>query len=124
MLGIVVASGMGALEGLRQCRAAGASAQFGDHARFFDGSVPLAWLVIAAKLPARSLHVGMVVWYAAGVSGSASVHLSNTLCLRFGLDRNAKYRGLRSLELAGLVAVKRRRGRSPLVTILVSSDAR
>ena len=78
----------------------------------------------AAKLPGRSLHVGIVLWYAAGTLGSASVHLSNTLCLRFGLDRNAKYRALRSLEGAGLIAVKRKRGRSPLVTILDCSGTR
>jgi hypothetical protein len=38
---------------------------------------------------------------------------------RFGvLDRSAKYRALEALEEAGLIAVKRARGRSALVTIL------
>jgi hypothetical protein len=46
------------------------------------------------------------------------VPLSNLSTLRFGLDRNAKYRGLAWLEQAGLVAVKRKLGRAPLVTIL------
>jgi hypothetical protein len=62
----------------------------------------------------------MLVWYAASLSGAPAAPLSNVLCLRFGLDRNAKYRALRSLEVAGLVEVKRMRGRSPLVTILKS----
>jgi len=60
----------------------------------------------------------MVLWYVAGLSGSLSVSLTNKLCLQFGLDRNAKYRALRSLRGAKLVAVKCKRGRSPLVTIL------
>jgi hypothetical protein len=77
----------------------------------------LGWITIAANLPGRALHAGITVWYAASQSGSTAVHLSNILCLRFGLDRNAKYRALRSLEVAGLVGVKRMRGRSPLVTI-------
>jgi hypothetical protein len=96
----------------------------GDKERedFLNGPVPLPWLKAAAQLPGRSLHVGMVLWYAAGLSGSVSVHLSNTLCLRFGLDRNAKYRGLRSLGDARLVAVRHKRGRSPLVTILDCRD--
>jgi hypothetical protein len=58
----------------------------------------------------------------AGHSGSVSVHLSNTLCLRFGFDRNAKYRALRSLTDARLVAIERKRGRSPQVTILERCD--
>jgi len=90
--------------------------------RFLNGPVPLPWLQAAARLPGRSLHVGMVLWYVAGLSGSVSVRLGNTLCLRFGFDRNAKYRALRSLGDARLVAVKRKRGRSPQVTILDCCD--
>ena len=52
-----------------------------------------------------------------------SVYLNNILCLRFGVDRNAKYRALVSLEGAGLIVVKRKRGRSPLVTILNEGGA-
>jgi hypothetical protein len=91
---------------------------------FLNGPVPLPWLEAAARLPGRSLHVGMVLWYAAGLSGSGSVYLSNRLCLRFGLDRNAKYRALRSLGDARLIAVLRKRGRSPQVTILDCCNAR
>jgi DNA-binding transcriptional ArsR family regulator len=80
-------------------------------------SLPLGWVTIAANLPGRALHAGIAIWYAASQSDSTAAHLSNVLCLRFGLDRNAKYRALRALEVAGLVAVKRRRGQSPLVTI-------
>ena len=90
--------------------------------QFLKGPVPLHWLQAAARLPGRSLHVGMVLWYVAGHSGSVSVHLSNTLCLRFGFDRNAKYRALRSLMDARLVAIKRKRGHSPQVTILDRCD--
>jgi DNA-binding transcriptional ArsR family regulator len=46
------------------------------------------------------------------------VELSNIATLEFGLDRNAKYRTLAWLERAGLVRVERRRGRSPVVTLL------
>jgi hypothetical protein len=85
---------------------------------FLVEPIPVQWLEAAAKLPGRSLHVGLVLWYAAGWAQSASVHLSNVLCLRFGVDRNAKYRALFCLEDAGLIGVSRKRGRSPLVTIL------
>ena len=106
------------------CRGMLEPAQGHGDPRFLGASIPLAWLEIAAKLPGRALHVGLVLWAAAGFSRSPAVHLSNILCLRFGVDRNAKYRALLSLEDAGLAVVKRRRGQSPLVTILISTSTR
>ena len=105
-----------------QCQANVVPAQHEDRG-YFPCPIPVRWLETAAKLPGRSLHVGLLLWYVAGSAQSASVHLSNTLSLRFGVDRNAKYRALLSLEGAGLIAAKRRRGRSPLVTILQDSSA-
>src|SRR5262249_27677117 len=99
------------------------SAQCTQDERSLKGPVPLAWLETAARLPGRSLHVGLALWYAAGHPRSPSVHLGNTLCLRFGIDRNAKYRALRLLEDAGLIAIKRKIGQSPLVTIYACSRA-
>lgn len=85
---------------------------------FLKGPVPLAWLEAAARLPGRSLHAGLALWYAAGLMRSATVTLSNISGVRFGLDRNAKYRALEWLEGAGLVKVERKLGRAPVVTIL------
>ena len=87
------------------------------------GRIPLDWLSIAARLPGKSLHAGIALWFAAGLVKSASVPLSNISGLRFGLDRNAKYRALTWLEGAGLVSVKRKLGRSPVVTILDTGGA-
>ena len=82
------------------------------------GPVPLDWLETAARLPGKSIHAGVALWYSAGLTRSRSVPLSNIAGLRFGLDRNAKYRALQWLESAGLIAVERKLGRAPLVTIL------
>jgi hypothetical protein len=95
-----------------------ASAADKEHGQFLNGPVPLHWLETAARLPGRSLHTGVALWYAAGVAQSASVTLSNVTGHRFGLDRNAKYRALNWLEDAGLIAVLRKLGRAPLVTII------
>lgn len=88
----------------------------GQH--FLKGPVPLPWLESAARLPGKSLHAGVALWYAAGLARSSSVPLSNVAGDRFGLDRNAKYRALAWLEGAGLIQVERKLGRAPLVTIL------
>ena len=105
-----------------QCQASAVPAPHQD-CHFFAGPIAVRWLETAAKLPGRSLHVGLLLWYLAGPAQSASVHLSNTLSLRFGVDRNAKYRALLSLEGAGLIVTIRRRGRSPWVTILQGGSA-
>ena len=89
----------------------------GEH--FLIGPVPLPWLETAARLPGKSLHAGVALWYVAGLMRSPSVSLSNIAGGKFGLDRNAKYRALEWLERAGLIRVERKLGRAPVVTILV-----
>ena len=86
--------------------------------RFIRGPIPLKWLTVAARLPGKSLHVGIALWLEAGLRKSAVVPLSNVTGRLFGLDRNSKYRGLDWLEGVGLIAVERKLGRAPVVTIL------
>ncbi len=88
----------------------------GEH--FLKGPIPLPWLETAARLPGKSIHASVAIWYAAGLTRSRSVALSNVAGLRFGLDRNAKYRALQWLESAGLIAVERKLGRAPVIKIL------
>ena len=68
--------------------------------RFLKGPVPLPWLETAARLPGKSLHTGVALWYVAGLTRSPTVPLSNIAGERFGLDRNAKYRALEWLARA------------------------
>ena len=76
------------------------------------------WLERAARLPGKSMHLAVVLQRLATSTHTRRVALGNATCLRFGLTRNAKYRALRSLEEAGLVAVTRKLGRSPIVTLI------
>jgi len=46
------------------------------------------------------------------------VNLTRAICREFYIGRDSKYRGLKAMEEAGLVAVERHRGRSPRVTLL------
>ena len=88
------------------------------HGTTLRGPVSIDWLSAAARLPGRSLHVGIALWTIAGMEKSHIVQLTNVNGRRFGLDRNAKYRALQWLEGAGLIAVDRKLGRAPVVTIL------
>ena len=76
------------------------------------------WLTKAARLPGRSLHLAVLLVCLAKAAKTRQVEFSNSASQQFGLDRNAKYRGLCWLEEAGLVRVERKIGRSPAVTIL------
>jgi hypothetical protein len=76
------------------------------------------WLEAAAKLPGKSMHLAVVLLSVAAVEQTDRVVLSNRACERFGLDRNAKYRALLSLEAAGLIRAERKQGQSPIVTIV------
>ncbi len=79
------------------------------------------WVMAAARLPGRTLHLAMTLQSLADANKSSRVELTNVASFEFGLDRSAKYRALACLERAGLVRVQRKLGRSPIVTLLCHS---
>lgn len=85
---------------------------------FLKGPIPLDWLVAAARLPGKALHVGQALWYVHGLRKIKTVKLSNQLLALFGVSRHAYSRCLTAMEEAKLVKVQRRSGKTPLVTIL------
>lgn len=80
--------------------------------------VPLIWLEQSAQLPGESSHAGVALWLAGGLTRSSTTPPSNVASYRFGFDRNAMHLALASLEVAGHLAVERKPGRAPRVTIL------
>ena len=84
---------------------------------FLKGPIPLWWLEQAGQLRGRALHVGIALWFLSGLTKSTTVHLTATTTKRFGLNRQAVYRGLQQLERAKLVSVERAPGRCPDVTL-------
>lgn len=94
------------------------TARLGKGSRFLKGPVPLPWLEAAASLPGKSLHVGIALWFASGLTRSGTMPLSTVGAAKFGLDRHSKNRALAWLEKAGLIKVDRKQGRAPVVTIL------
>jgi hypothetical protein len=84
---------------------------------FLRGPVPWRWLDAAARLPGKALAVGLVLWREAGWRNRRTV----PLCLArvgLGVSKQVARRGLRTLELAGLVSVVRKARRCSEVTLL------
>ena len=85
---------------------------------FIKGPVPLRWLLRAAALPGKALHIATGLWYMKGLCRSATFPFKRKTAAEFGVSPDATYDALTNLEAAGLVRVDRHRGRSPVVTIL------
>jgi DNA-binding transcriptional ArsR family regulator len=91
----------------------------GEH--FLRGPIPWSWIAAAGRLPGRALHVALVIWRESAMkrNGTIAVSLSGTE-RTFGFDRSTASRGLRALEMAGLVSVIRKAGSNPTVTLLAA----
>jgi hypothetical protein len=85
---------------------------------FLKGPIPIAWLMKASALPGKAFQTGIVLWYLCGLRKNETVVLANGLLEQFHISRKAKYRCLRALEGAGLIAVEGRKNRNPRVTII------
>lgn len=89
---------------------------------FLKGPIDWPWIERCARLPGKALHVGMVIRLLSGMKRSKTVRLAPKFLRGVGVKRHAAYRALRGLECAELVAVKRRRGAAPLVTVVESRN--
>jgi DNA-binding MarR family transcriptional regulator len=90
---------------------------------FVKGPIPLPWLQTAARLPGKTLHVGLCLWYLAGLTRSTTVRLGTKAVHDMGISRDAKSDALRRLVEAGLVTVEQRPGKVPIVTLLTTSSS-
>ena len=84
---------------------------------FLKGPIPGDWLSKAARLPGHALHVGLALWYLAGLRKTETVKPTWQTWERFGVSPDSALRGLRALEQSRLVSVVRNRGCAPTVTI-------
>lgn len=90
--------------------------------RFLKGPIPWGWITLAAKQPGRTLHVGLAIWFWAGIKRARVIVLNLSRLSPLGLTRFCAADGLKALEVAGLVKVERRRGRPAVVTIVEVSE--
>ena len=89
---------------------------------FLKGPIPWSWVSRAARLPGRSLHVGLTIWHLAAMKRHRKIVLGAKRLRELGVNRHAAYRALGHLEAEGLVSVERHRGRQPVVEILDARD--
>jgi hypothetical protein len=90
---------------------------------FLRGPIPAAWLARVPRSPrgaVASVWASLVVWYVAGLFGrETALPLSPRRHGRvLGVPRQTLQRGLRQLEVHGLIQVHRRPRGNTLVTIL------
>jgi hypothetical protein len=86
--------------------------------KFLRGPIPWAWIVRAMALPGRALAVGLILWRESGIRNSLTVPLQHAHLRDAGILSGAARRGMRYLEKANLVMIRRRPGRCLEVTIL------
>jgi hypothetical protein len=84
---------------------------------FLKGPIPGDWLERAARLPGKTLHVALAVWFAAGRSKRRTVKLTPEVLAMLGVDRHTGRRAVDRMAAAGLVSADCRRGRCPVVTL-------
>jgi DNA-binding transcriptional ArsR family regulator len=92
--------------------------------RFIAGPIEAAWVIQAGQLGVKALLLGMVLWHLKGLRKFHTFKVSNMMVREWGITPDAKSRGLRKLERAGLIAVQRQGKRSPQVTLKRTNEAR
>jgi hypothetical protein len=97
----------------------------GKKHRFICGPIPARWIEQAAGLPGpgKALHVAVLIRYLDGFEKIGTVKLRPSVRNLYGMDRFSCKRGLDQLERAGLISVLRKRGSSPVVTIMSGKPA-
>lgn len=88
---------------------------------FFKGPVSLDWISCMASLPGKASNLGWLLWFMVGLRRRKIFRMEPKWYGFFGLNRKAIYRGLRAMEGAELISLKRKPGAAPEVTVL---DAR
>jgi hypothetical protein len=87
---------------------------------FLRGPIPLWWLAAASRLGGKALHIGMYVWYLAGLHDCMRVKVSISKLQDMGVkNRQAAYQALAALEFHHLLFVERRPGCCPVVTLIL-----
>lgn len=89
--------------------------------KFIAGPVDVNWVCQASRLGVKALLVGLALWHLRGLRKADTFVVSNLMVRDWGIQPDAKRRGLRKLEKGGLITIERRGKRSPQVTLILRS---
>jgi len=85
---------------------------------FIKGPLPHAWISQAIASGNSAISVGLVLWYLRGWKKRNEFRLTNIELQKWSVNRYQKYRGLKQLEKAGLIRVKKENRKNPVVLLL------
>lgn len=85
--------------------------------KFIWAKIPFGWMWAANRLPGKAAHVGLALWFLAGVKRSTTFKLTAEAVDLAGCGRKSLYAGLTSLQNAGLITASRRLGCRPTITL-------
>ena len=91
--------------------------------QFIKGPIPLAWICKALQLSKNAIKTAFAIRFLGGILGDRWIELKNTDVKKFKLNRSGKSFGLKELRNSGLIEVKQRPGKNPLVKIIEVEDA-
>ena len=85
---------------------------------FIKGPISYDWIKLATSLGKSPGLVGWGLWLYKGLNGSNEFKIDHKLCELNTLSRQVRQKGLRKLEMAGLIKLHQPKGEYPYVTIL------
>jgi DNA-binding MarR family transcriptional regulator len=86
--------------------------------RFLKGPIPWEQIATAAQLGGQCLAVYVAVHHRTALTGQMPTTLPRALLQQLGVSKDAKARALRQLERAGLIGVRRAKGRTARVSLI------
>jgi hypothetical protein len=84
----------------------------------FIPPIPADWFKAVGILPGKAAVVAAVIRFEAAKRHSSQVKFTGRMTESFGVRHMARQRALDALEAAGLIRIERRRGSSPMITIV------
>ena len=86
-------------------------------AHFLKGPVPMPWLISAANLPGKALHIGIALWFWSGIKKTKTFILPKNAIRDLGVSRQTCYAQLKVMEKAGLLSIESRKGKKSKITL-------
>ena len=86
--------------------------------KFIKGPIPFNWIIKAGKLPGKTLHLAIQMWFLVGVLKNKTIRVNlSKISRELRISRMTLIKSMKALENAGLITVQRIPGQKSIVTI-------